>query len=127
MDPTVVDAVVNASRTFASAYAYLYEQYQQLDLSAMPPADQVMATGSAAIQTVFGQTQQFVRTLPLQQANLLSIFLMLIILYIVYSLCVATVRWLFRLVYGFVRFSLLVAVLASLIYVIQIKMYGNSE
>jgi hypothetical protein len=64
----------------------------------------VLARSPEAVQEVYS----FVQGLSLTEYSFLSILLMLMALYTVYSMITGTVRWIWGVLYGFVRFSFFV-------------------
>lgn len=59
--------------------------------------------------------------------NILPVFLALVWLYSIFCLFTMTLRWMYRVVFGFVRFSLIVTVIAFVVYHVQLYLNKDSE
>ncbi|KAG2183527.1 hypothetical protein INT43_006533 [Umbelopsis isabellina] len=59
--------------------------------------------------------------------NILPVFLALVWLYSIFCLFTMTLRWMYRVVFGFVRFSLIVTVIAFVVYHVQMYLNKDSE
>ncbi|KAG0746410.1 hypothetical protein G6F57_004209 [Rhizopus arrhizus] len=75
----------------------------------------VWACSPEAVQEVYG----FVQELSLTEYSFLSILLMLMALYTVYSMITGTVRWIWGVLYGFVRFSFFVLLTFGIVCCLQ--------
>lgn len=112
---TLSNAGLAMLRSLEQLYTYCYKE---LNLP-VPPPDQVYAIISRIVTSAWEHlppsARQYYRTfiqLP-AQSNLLALLFALLVLYILFSLLMATVRSLVRVVYGFVRFCLMVALIAT--------------
>lgn len=112
-----MDAIV--AEVFSNWYIYLYEQVgQQIHA---PTPDQVFEVVTQIITILYEQSPPIVRTyctilnsIPVQ-TDIIPVALALLILYALFAIIVLTVRGLFRLIYGFVRLSIIISLLAGLI------------
>jgi hypothetical protein len=59
--------------------------------------------------------------------NILPAFLALVWLYSIFCLFTMTLRWMYRAIFGFVRFSLIVSVIAFVVYHVQLYLNKDSE
>lgn len=71
----------------------------------------VLARSPEAVQQVYG----FVQALSLTEYSFLSLLLMLMALYTIYSVITGTVRWMWGVFYGFVRFSFFVLLTVGIV------------
>jgi hypothetical protein len=120
---------MQAFQYFTQAYTYCYVNLKEVNIT-LPPPDQVISVTASTISYILSHSPSFVRQLysalsqlPIE-SNFMTIFLLLVILYIFYCFIMATLRWVYRLLYGFVRFSFIIALLASVIYVVQQYLAG---
>lgn len=106
------------------AYMLCYLQLKEANIN-LPAPDQVVQVVTSTIAYIISHSPSFIQQLvnavsqlPIK-SNMLSVVLLLIIAYIAYLFIMATFRWVYRLVYGFFRFSFFLALIASIIYVVQ--------
>lgn len=111
------------------AYTFCYLQLKEANIN-LPTPDQVVQVTTSNLRYIASQSPTFIQQLfttfsqlPLQ-SNYVTIILLLIIAYIAYCFILATFRWVYRLVFGFVRFSFFLALVASLVYVVQQYLAG---
>lgn len=60
------------------------------------------------------------------ESNFMGLFLSLVIMYTFYCLIVGMFRWIYRLIYGFVRFSLILAVIGTALYFAHIYLSSST-
>ena len=121
-----MDAI--AAETLSKWYIYLYEQIgQQIHA---PTPDQLFEIVSQVIRVIYQHSPPIVRTyctilnsIPVQTETI-PVALALLILYALFAIIVLTIRGLFRLVYGFVRLSIIISLLAGLICIV-LQYTGN--
>ncbi|KAI7863448.1 hypothetical protein BDF14DRAFT_1844340 [Spinellus fusiger] len=109
---------------FSSVYIYCYQRLLEVNI-ALPPPERAFETARSMgdyllehmPQSIY-QTYQRLVTVPLQ-ANIVPVFLAIVVLYMLFSLVMWCIRAIFRLIYGFLRFSILVVMTATLMYVTQ--------
>lgn len=123
------NVTVQAFQYLTQAYTFVYLQLKESNIN-LPAPDQVVAMTTSTISYILSHSPAFVRQLystisqlPIE-SNFLTIFLLLVILYMIYCFILASFRWAYRLVYGFVRFSFFIALIGSIIYVVQQYMAG---
>ncbi|KAI9028355.1 hypothetical protein CLU79DRAFT_679134, partial [Phycomyces nitens] len=109
---------------FSSIYLYCYTQLLQLNI-VLPAPDQAFNVMSSASTYIYEYSPENLRhfgiwltSVPVQ-ANIIPVFLAILVLYTIFSLVVWIVRGVFRLVYNFLRFSIIVAMTFTLVYVVQ--------
>lgn len=109
---------VVASEVFSKWYIYLYEQIgPQIHA---PTPDQLTQIAAA----LYEHSPPIVRTyctilnsIPVQ-TDIIPIALAMLILYALFAIIVVTIRGLFRLVYGFIRLSIIISLLAALVCIV---------
>ncbi|KAG2202366.1 uncharacterized protein EV154DRAFT_508457 [Mucor mucedo] len=111
------------------AYTFCYLHLKELNIN-LPAPDQVVQVTTSFITYIVSHSPTFIQQLvdtfsqlPIE-SNYFTIILLLIIAYIAYCFILATFRWVYRLVFGFVRFSFFLALVASLVYVVQQYLAG---
>ncbi|KAI8136791.1 hypothetical protein BJV82DRAFT_675668 [Fennellomyces sp. T-0311] len=121
---TVSNASVIALESLGKIYVFCYEQLRQVNVP-VPPPEYIQRVLSNMLASAFGYAppalQQFFQTLsqlPIQ-ANIVPVLLALIVFYVVFSVVSALVRSVVRVVYGFIRFSLIVAMVGLVLAFIQ--------
>jgi hypothetical protein len=120
---------VIAAEVFSKWYIYLYEQIgPQLHA---PTPDQIFEIVSQLATLVYQHSPPIVRTyytilnsIPVQ-TDIIPVALAMLILYALFAIIVLTIRGLFRLIYGFVRLSIIISLLAALICIIL--QYATNE
>ncbi|ORZ24662.1 hypothetical protein BCR42DRAFT_403405 [Absidia repens] len=118
-----MDEVV--AQTLKQIYTYFYEQIIALNITILPTPDKVASVVGTVGYTVYQNCPEnfqmyydkFV-SLPVQ-SNVIPVFLALVVLYTLFSLILLTLRGIYRLVYNFVRFSLILFMVVTLIYIAQ--------
>ncbi|KAI9477818.1 MAG: hypothetical protein EXX96DRAFT_568329 [Benjaminiella poitrasii] len=112
-----MDAIV--AEVFSRWYIYLYEQIG-MQLHAPEPA-QVFTTVTNIATLIYQHSPPIFRTyytilnsIPVQ-TDLIPIALAVLILYALFAIIVLTLRALFRLIYGFIRLSILLSLFTALI------------
>ncbi|ORZ11804.1 hypothetical protein BCR42DRAFT_420679 [Absidia repens] len=107
------------------AYSYFYQQAMSFNITILPSPDKIASAVGTVGYTVYQNCPANLQvyfskfaSLPLQ-TNVLPVFLVLVILYILFSLIMATLRGVFRLVYNFVRFTLILCLIITLITIAQ--------
>lgn len=105
------NVTVEALHLASEAYNFCQDQLSKANIS-LPEFDQVVSVTSSSLgyilthsPAVFRQLYHLFTQLPLIEYNFVTILLLLISTYTVYCFVLATVRWFYRLFYGFVRFS----------------------
>lgn len=123
------NVTMQAFQYLTQAYTYCYVQLKEANIN-LPAPDQVVSVTTSTISYILSHSPSFVRQLystlsqlPIE-SNFMTVFLLLVILYIIYCFVMATFRWVYRLLYGFVRFSFIIALLASILYVVQQYLEG---
>lgn len=112
-----MDAIV--AEVFSRWYIYAYEQIgAQLHA---PPPSQVFDIVSQVIQTIYEHSPPIFRTyytilnsIPVQ-TDIIPVALAMLILYALFAIIVIVFRGLFRLIYGFIRLSILLSVLVTFV------------
>ncbi|KAG0953077.1 hypothetical protein G6F57_009041 [Rhizopus arrhizus] len=119
------NVTVEALQLISGAYVFCHNQLDKVNVT-LPELDQVVSVTTSTVGFFLTHSPTAVRTLysfftqlPLIEYNFVAILLMLLVLYTVYSLMMATFRWVRGLVYGFVRFSLFIFIAYGLIYAFQ--------
>jgi hypothetical protein len=115
-----MDAI--AAEVFSKWYIYLYEQIgTQLHA---PTPDQVFEIVTHIAALVYEHSPPIVRTyytilnsIPVQ-TDIIPVALAMLILYALFAIIVVTIRGICRLVYGFVRLSIIISLLAALICIV---------
>lgn len=115
-----MDAIV--AEVFSKWYIYLYEQIGAQVHA--PTPDQLFEIMTHIITLVYEHSPPIVRTyctvlnsIPVQ-TDIIPVALAVLILYALFSIIVFTVRGMFRLVYGFVRLSIIISLMAATICII---------
>ncbi|SAM06985.1 hypothetical protein [Absidia glauca] len=126
-----MDIVV--AQTLQQMYTYFYQQVVvPLNITtAIPTPDKltsVLGTAAYSMYQYVPETIQVyydkVMSLPVQ-SNVVPVLLALVVLYVVYSLIMMILRSIFRLIYNFVRFSLILLAILSTLYVAQQYVYDG--
>lgn len=120
---------MQAMQYLTQAYTYVYSNLKENNIT-LPAPDQIVSFTASTVSYILSHSPNAVRQLyatlsqlPIEN-NFLTIFLLLVILYIGFCFVLATFRWAYRVVYGFVRFSFIIAMVASIIYVVQYYLAG---
>lgn len=115
-----MDAI--AAEVFSKWYIYLYEQVGTQIYA--PKPDQVFEIVTHIAALVYEHSPPILRTyytilnsIPVQ-TDIIPVALAMLILYALFAIIVVTIRGIFRLVYGFVRLSIIISLLATLICVV---------
>ncbi|ORE08671.1 hypothetical protein BCV72DRAFT_84426 [Rhizopus microsporus var. microsporus] len=115
-----MDAIV--AETFSKWYIYLYDSFGA-QFHAPPPA-QVFQFVSNLFNILYIHSPPIVRTyynilnnIPVQ-SDIIPIALAMLILYALFAAVVMTIRGIVRLVYGFIRFSMIISIIAAMICVV---------
>lgn len=122
---------MQAFQMIGDVYNFCYVNLQRSNIP-IPPLDQVLATSRNILSYILsnspGTLQQLYQTMSQVaiQSNMVGIFLTLVVLYIVYCLVMVTLRWIYRLVYGFLKFSLIVLSLCGIAYFIHLQWLNNN-
>ncbi|KAI8100035.1 uncharacterized protein BX664DRAFT_322706 [Halteromyces radiatus] len=118
-----MDVVVG--QTLKQIYTYFYQQLVVLNITVLPTPDNVASVVSTVGLTVYQNCPEHIQlyydkfvSLPVQ-SNIIPVFLALVVLYSLFSLILVTLRGIFRLVYSFVRFTLILFMITILIYIAQ--------
>ncbi|KAI9484149.1 MAG: hypothetical protein EXX96DRAFT_561067 [Benjaminiella poitrasii] len=118
---------MQAFHLLSEVYSFCYTNLKDLNLP-LPEPDHVVPLLRSILSTILSNSPSVVRQLyntlshVIVQSNFMGIFLSLAILYGFYCLLMATFRWMYRLVYGFVRFSLIVLTISGILYAIHINL-----
>lgn len=128
----IMDILV--AQTLRQMYTFFYQQVAApLNITTVIPAPDTLTSmiGTAASsmyqyvpETVLMYYDK-VMSLPVQ-SNVVPVLLALVVLYVVYSLIMMTLRGIFRLIYNFVRFSLILFTISSLLYIAQQYVYNGT-
>lgn len=120
---TTMDVVV--AQTLKQIYTYFYQQVVSINITVLPTPNQVASAVGTVGYTLYTHCPENIQlyydkfvSLPVQ-SNVIPVFLALVILYTLFSLILLTLRGIFRLVYSFVRFSLILFLITILIYTTQ--------
>ncbi|KAI8333400.1 hypothetical protein BC941DRAFT_434608 [Chlamydoabsidia padenii] len=127
-----MDIVV--AQTLEQMYTYFYYFYQQVIVSlnittSIPTPDKAASVLGTVVNNLYQRLPENIQAwydklmLLEVQSNVLPLLLALVVLYALYSLILVTLRGIVRLIYGFVRFSLIVLMISSFIYVAQKHWY----
>ncbi|KAI7903595.1 uncharacterized protein BX663DRAFT_507023 [Cokeromyces recurvatus] len=126
------NVTMQAFQLFSEVYSFCYTNLKELNIP-LPEPNQVLPTIKSITNHVLNVSPSFVQELyklvssVVVQSNMMGIFLSLVILYIFYCLLLGTFRWMYRLFYGFVRFSLIVLTISGILYMIHINLYNTSS
>lgn len=113
-----------AFQTLGKIYGFIYEQLQHANIQLLPPDrvyENLSKIGRNAYEYAPPALRQYytaVTQFPLQ-SNILTVAILLVVAYIIFSIVVATLRSIARMIYGFVRFTFFIAVIATIIAVLQ--------
>ncbi|GAN11520.1 hypothetical protein MAM1_0660c11084 [Mucor ambiguus] len=113
---------VIAAEVFSKWYIYLYEQIgPQIHA---PTPDQLIRIVTQIADVLYEHSPPIVRTyytilnsIPVQ-TDIIPVALAMLILYALFAIIVVTIRGLFRLVYGFIRLSIIISLLAALVCIV---------
>ncbi|KAF1798641.1 hypothetical protein V8B55DRAFT_1523782 [Mucor lusitanicus] len=113
---------VIAAEVFSKWYIYLYEQIgPQIHA---PTPDQLFQIVTQIAAVLYEHSPPIVRTyytilnsIPVQ-TDIIPVALAMLILYALFAIIVVTIRGLFRLVYGFIRLSIIISLLAALVCIV---------
>ncbi|ORX49501.1 hypothetical protein DM01DRAFT_1338176 [Hesseltinella vesiculosa] len=118
-----MDVVI--AQTVNQFYSLLYNQALAFNITLLPTPAAVATSLTAAGATIYQLCPDGIQlyydkfvSLPVQ-SNIIPVFLALVVLYILFSIIMATVRGIFRLVYNFVRFSIIALMIILCLYVGQ--------
>ncbi|KAI8994751.1 hypothetical protein BDB01DRAFT_773948 [Pilobolus umbonatus] len=114
------------------AYAICYKHLQQANIH-LPPPDRivptlfsffsfVIANAPSSVQHIFTAIQQVFQT-----SDIPTFFILLLLLYVVFHTILGSLRWVSRLLYGFVKFSLIVTTVITIVYAVQQFLAVNSS
>jgi hypothetical protein len=117
-----------AAEVLSKWYIYLYEHIgQQIHA---PTPEQLFQVVTQIVTIVYEHSPPIVRTyctilnsIPVQ-TDTIPVALALLILYALFAIIVLAIRGLFRLIYGFVRLSIIISLLAGLICIV-LQYTGN--
>lgn len=118
------NATAIAFQTIGKIYGFCYEQLRQANVQ-LPLPESVYANlakfsrnayeyAPPAVREYYATIAQF----PLQ-SNIITVAILLVISYIIFSIVMATLRSIARMVYGFIRFTFFIALIATIIVVLQ--------
>jgi hypothetical protein len=121
------NATLQTLQQVSTVYGYAQEQLAKYNIN-IPSAHQllsivnpwvsyIMANSPMVFQQLCGLLDQF----QLSDIPFAPILIVLLLLYVVYCTVLASFRWVYYMVTGFIRFSLIVAVLACMLYLAQQK------
>lgn len=123
------NVTLQAFQYLTQAYTFCYLQLKEANIT-LPAPEQVISVTTSTISYILLHSPSFIQQLfttfsqlPIE-SNFFTIILLLIIVYMIYCFIMATFRWVYRLVFGFVRFSFFLALVASIIYVVQQYLAG---
>lgn len=125
------NVTMQAFQLIGEVYNFCYINLQKSNIP-IPPLEQVLSTSRSILTYIMsnspGYIQQLYKTMSqiAIQSNMVGIFLTLLVLYIVYCLLLATMRWMYRLVYGFVKFSLIVLSIFGIAYFAHLQWLNNN-
>ncbi|KAI8340842.1 hypothetical protein BC941DRAFT_418359 [Chlamydoabsidia padenii] len=118
-----MDVVV--AQTLKQIYTYFYQQVVSINITILPTPNQMASAVGTVAYTIYRNSPENLQiyydkfvSLPVQ-SNVIPVFLALVILYALFSLILLTLRGIFRLVYNFVRFSIILCLVTMLIYIAQ--------
>ncbi|KAI9359756.1 hypothetical protein BD770DRAFT_385447 [Pilaira anomala] len=124
-----LNVTVQAIQLLTQVYTFCYQHLKEANIQ-LPAPDQIFSVTTSTISYLLSHSPPFIQQLysilsdSVKESNFMTIFLLLVIAYMIYCTVLATFRWVYRLLFGFVRFSFLIAVVASLVYVVQQYMAG---
>lgn len=118
-----MDVAIN--QALLQTYNFIYQQLVILNVNFLPTPDTVakgaVTIGSALYNSCPANIQVYYDnfvSLPVQ-SNIIPVFLALVVLYTIFSIILAVVRGTLRIIYNFVRFSLIVFLIMVLFYTVQ--------
>ncbi|KAK4513667.1 uncharacterized protein ATC70_005671 [Mucor velutinosus] len=116
-----LNVTMQAFQLISEAYTFCYVNLQKSNIP-LPAPEQVLSATRTTVSYILSNSPSFIRQLygmisqMAIESNFMGIFLSLIIMYAFYCLILGMFRWIYRLVYGFVRFSLILAVIGAAVY-----------
>ncbi|KAG2235933.1 hypothetical protein BDF21DRAFT_425529 [Thamnidium elegans] len=124
-----LNVTMQAIQYLSQAYTFCYLQLKDANIP-LPAPDQVFGITTSAVSYILSHSPSFIQKMysvlaqSVKESNFMTIFLLLVIVYIFYCSVVATFRWIYRLLFGFVRFTFLAALVVSIAYVVQQYLAG---
>lgn len=125
------NVTMQAFQLISEAYTFCYVNLQKSNIP-MPAPEQVLSTLRSTVSYILSNSPSFVRQMysmisqMVVESNFMGIFLSLVILYIFYCLILGTFRWIYRLIYGFVRFSVIFLAIAAALYFTHMHMTNST-
>ncbi|KAI8643098.1 hypothetical protein BD408DRAFT_415575 [Parasitella parasitica] len=126
------NVTLQAFQLISEAYTFCYVNLQKSNIP-LPAPEQVMATARTAVSYILSSSPAFVRQLygmisqMIIESNITGIFLSLVILYIFYCMIMGIFKWIYRLVYGFVRFSMILILIGTGLYFAHLYIFNNTS
>ncbi|KAI8061175.1 hypothetical protein BC940DRAFT_310491 [Gongronella butleri] len=116
-----MDAVI--AQTLNHFYTLIYTQAVAFNLTFFPSPATASQALSSVCTTIYNYSPENLQlyydkfvSLPVQ-SNIIPVFLALFVLYTLFSIILMTVRGIMRMVYNFIRFSLMVMMIVVLLYI----------
>ncbi|CEP20130.1 hypothetical protein [Parasitella parasitica] len=115
------NVTMQALQLISEAYTFCYVNLQKSNIP-LPAPDQVMATARTTVSYILSNSPAFIRQLygmisqMIIESNIMGILLLLVILYVFYCVIMGIFKWIYRLVYGFVRFSVILLLIGTGLY-----------
>lgn len=125
------NVTMQAMQLISEAYTFCYVNLKKSNIP-LPAPEQVLTVTRTIVSYILTHSPSFVRQLYgvvsqlVIESNFMGIFLSLVILYAFYCIIMASLRWIYRLLYGFVRFSLILFVLGGGVYLIHLYLLNNT-
>jgi hypothetical protein len=126
------NATMYAVQLISEVYTFCYVNLQKSNIP-LPAPDQVMSTVKATVSYILSYLPAAIQeaysalSKIVVQSNFVGVFLSLLILYIAYCVVMATLHMFYRLIYGFVRFSLMVFLLGALLYIVRYQLIATTS
>ncbi|KAI9306235.1 hypothetical protein BJ944DRAFT_263871 [Cunninghamella echinulata] len=116
---------VAISQALLQTYRFIYQQLNILNVNILPTPDTIAKGAVTVAGTLYNACPPNIQmyydnfvSLPVQ-SNIIPVFLALVVLYTIFSIILAVVRGTLRIIYNFVRFSLIVFLIMVLFYTVQ--------
>lgn len=125
------NVTMQAFQLISEAYTFCYVNLQKSNIP-LPAPEQVLSATRTTVSYILSNSPSFVRQLygiisqMITESNIMGIFFSLIILYTFYCLIMGMFKWIYRLIYGFVRFSLILLVIGAGLYFTHIYMFDST-
>ncbi|KAI8988311.1 hypothetical protein BDF20DRAFT_814740 [Mycotypha africana] len=119
------NVTMQAFHLLSEAYTFCYINLKKANIP-IPELNQMIQMTKATVSyllsnspTIIGQLYNILFKMVIE-SNFVGLFLVLVLLYIAYCFVMGTVRWLYRVLYGFVRFTIIILLFAGLMYALHL-------